>query len=105
MLISNNSSPRNSIAEQPIEDEKTSYDEQQITAEEIPTRKDIIDYVEGEPLYEQDEHRVKIMELITKYVKDVKKKKILDILDNHAFEDEDSVEDAVFLMSEILYSK
>eukprot|EP00092_Neocalanus_flemingeri_P001459 GFUD01001557.1.p1 GENE.GFUD01001557.1~~GFUD01001557.1.p1 ORF type:complete len:483 (-),score=172.49 GFUD01001557.1:107-1555(-) len=107
LFNSKSPSPTSSIADQPIEDDKTSGDEneQLIKKEEFPTRKDIVECLEGETLYEQEEHRVKIMELIRNYVKDVKKNKILDILDNHVFEDEDSMEDAVFLMSEILYSK
>merc|ERR1719419_518798 len=73
--------------------------------EDFPSRNAILTYINSEKLYEYEDHRVKILKMITKYIRDIKKQKILDILDNHAFDDEDSVEDAVFLMSEVLYSK
>jgi len=85
--------------------QKENEPEAEKNKEGSPERKDIIEYIREEPLYDDDEHRYNLMELITNYAKDIKRKKILEILDNSTFDDEDSVEDAVFLMSEILYSK
>jgi len=103
--FSNNSSNRNSIADQKYKEDEYSEEGSKLTEEEAPTRNEIIDYISKEPLYDEEEHRVNIMDLITDYVKNIKRMQILEIYDNHVFEDEDSIEDAVFRMSEILYTK
>ena len=50
------------------------------------TKEQIIDFIEQEPLFDHQEHRMQIMDVIRNYVKEARRKEILVILDNRVFD-------------------
>ena len=65
---------------------------------EEPSRSSIIDYIEHCSLFKDEYHTRALIGQIREYINNVKKKTILDIVDQ-----EEDVEDAIFLISEVLY--
>ena len=75
--------------------------------EEYPSRKDITHFIRNASVFEDDNHQTAILHIVRNYIKDVKKKSVMKILDDYMKGDEDSddAEDAIFLISEILSKK
>lgn len=63
-----------------------------------PSRSSIIDYIEQCSLFKDEYHTRALIGQIREYINNVKKKTILDIVDQ-----QEDVEDAIFLISEVLY--
>jgi len=76
---------------------------------EFPERNDISAYVSNCKLFDDSYHSSTLLKMIKSYVIDAKKSKILNILDSFLTEPEtedgSDVEDALFLISEVLYGK
>ena len=75
--------------------------------EEYPSRKEIAEFIRNASVFEDDNHQAAIFRVVRDYIKDVKKKSVMNILDNYLTGDEDSddAEDAIFLISEVLSKK
>ena len=71
----------------------------------VKTTDQIIDFIEHEPLFDQQEHRVEVMSIIKNYVKEARRKEILAILDSSVFDEEDNVEEVTKLMNKFVAVK
>ena len=83
---------------------KTSY-VKEVNNKNVPSKDDIIALVENDYIFDSKEHRREIMNLITNYVKDIKNKQVLEILDHKVFEDEDNIDEVVKMMNEFIQEK
>eukprot|EP00092_Neocalanus_flemingeri_P014407 GFUD01015541.1.p1 GENE.GFUD01015541.1~~GFUD01015541.1.p1 ORF type:complete len:313 (+),score=98.07 GFUD01015541.1:52-990(+) len=77
----------------------------EVNNKNIPSKDDIIAFVENETMFDSQEHRREIMNLMTKYAKDARKKEVLEILDHKVFEEEDSIDEVVKMMNEFIQQK
>ena len=69
------------------------------------TKEQIIDFIEQEPLFDHQEHRMQIMDVIRNYVKEARRKEILVILDNRVFDEEGNVEEVAAIMNKFVRVK
>ena len=69
------------------------------------TKEQIIDFIEQEPLFDHQEHRMQIMDVIRNYVKEARRKEILVILDNRVFDEEGNVEEVAAIMNKFVKVK
>ena len=74
-----------------------------VDREEFPRREDIAKFISSCSLYEEESHSANLMDIVKCYVKSARKAKIMKILDEYFSEEEDNAEDAIFLISEVLY--
>ena len=74
-----------------------------VDCEEFPRREDIAKFIRSCSLYEEESHTANLMDIVKCYVKSARKAKIMKILDEYFSEEEDNAEDAIFLISEVLY--
>ena len=74
-----------------------------VDCEEFPRREDIARFIRSCSLYEEESHTANLMDIVKCYVKSARKAKIMKILDEYFSEEEDNAEDAIFLISEVLY--
>ena len=74
-----------------------------VDREEFPRREDIAKFIRSCSLYEEESHTANLMDIVKCYVKSARKAKIMKILDEYFSEEEDNAEDAIFLISEVLY--
>ena len=81
------------------------HEEEEKDADSYPSRQLITNFMRDCSLFQEDEHRQELMNIVKSYIKQVKKKSIMDIIDTILSEDEDTAEDAIFLISEVLYGK
>ena len=51
----------------------------------VPTKDDVVAFVENETIFDSQEHRKVILELVTNYTNDVRKKQLLSILEHPVF--------------------
>ena len=54
----------------------------------VKTTDQIIDFIEHEPLFDHQEHRLEVMNIIKNYVKEARRKEILAVLDSSVFDEE-----------------
>ena len=78
--------------------QETLGDEDVEAREQEPSRSSIINYILSTSLFNTSSHTLVMMNLVTEYINNVKKRKVLEILD----QDQDT-EDKIFLISEVLY--
>ena len=71
----------------------------------VKTTDQIIDFIEHEPLFDQQEHRLEVMNIIKNYVKETRRKEILAILDSSVFDEEDNVEEVTRMMNNFVAVK
>ena len=71
----------------------------------VKTTDQIIDFIEHEPLFDHQEHRMQIMDVIRNYVKEARRKEILVILDNRVFDEEGNVEEVAAIMNKFVRVK
>ena len=83
---------------------KTSY-VKEVNNKNVPSKDDIIALVENDYIFDSKEHRREIMNLMSNYVKEIKNKQVLEILDHKVFEDENNVDDVVKMMNEFIRLK
>ena len=77
-----------------------------VESEEFPRREDISEFIRSCSLYEEESHSANLMDIVKCYVKSVRKARIMKILDQYFYEEEeDNAEDAIFLISEVLYGE
>ena len=76
-----------------------------MSSKDIPSKDDVIAYVENETLFDSQEHRRVIMELVTNYTKDVRKKQLLAIIGHQVFEDTACLEEVVGMLQEFVKNK
>ena len=79
--------------------------ENTIELNDYPSRQLVTTFLRECSLFEEDEHRQELMNMVKSYIKKIKKEKILGIVEKILSEEEDNTEDAVFLISEVLYGK
>ena len=77
----------------------------EVNVKNKPSRDDIIAFIETEVIFDSQEHRREVLTLITKYAKDARKKLVMDILDDKVFEEDDSIEEVVKMMKELISLK
>ena len=71
----------------------------------MPSKDDIVMFVENEPIFDILQHRKEIMELVTHYARDVRKKKLMSILEHPVFEDTSNLEEVVDLLQDFVKTK
>ena len=74
-------------------------------SDHYPSRRIITNFVRECTIFEEDVHRQELMHIVKSYIKKVKKDKIIDIIDTILSEEESNTEDAIFLISEVLYGE
>ena len=77
----------------------------QMSDKTVPTKDDVICFVENESIFDSYEHRKEILELVTNYTKEVRKKQLLDILEHPVFEDTSVLQDAIGLLQDFVKNK
>jgi len=77
----------------------------QMSDKTVPTKDDVICFVENESIFDSYEHRKEILELVTNYTKEVRKKQLLDILEHPVFEDTYVLQDAIGLLQDFVKNK
>jgi len=103
-LLGSSSEKESFDAEDESDVPRTDSEKSSADGENYPTWKNIQMYFQREHLLSQEEHRYEVFKIMKDYVRTIKRNKVLEILDDHVFEDEDSLEDAVFLVSEIIFN-
>jgi len=71
----------------------------------IPTKDDVVSFVENESIFDSLEHRKEILELVTNYTKEVRKKELLELLEHPVFEDTSVLQDAIELLQDFVKNK
>ena len=71
----------------------------------VPSKDDVVAFVENESIFDSLEHRKEILELVTNYTKEVRKKQLLDILEHPVFDDSAVLQDAVELLQDFVKNK
>ena len=71
----------------------------------VKTTDQIIDFIENEPLFDQQEHRLEVMNIIKNYVKEARRKEILAVLDSSVFDEEDNVEEVARMINNFVAVK
>jgi hypothetical protein len=77
----------------------------QMSDKAVPTKDDVVAFVENETIFDSQEHRKVILELVTNYTKDVRKKQLLSILEHPVFEDTACLEEVVGLLQDFVRNK
>jgi len=77
----------------------------QMSDKRVPTKDDVVAFVENETIFDSQEHRKVILELVTNYTKDVRKKQLLSILEHPVFEDAACLEEVVGLLQDFVRNK
>ena len=93
------------VAENHLDEHGTNFEEEEKESDDSPRRQLLTNFIQKSPLFKQDGHRQELMHIVKSYIKKVKKDRIMDILDTFLSEEEDNAEDAIFLISEVLYGK
>ena len=94
--------PRN---EDDSEDQDHGALKEERESDHYPSRKIITNFVRECTIFQEDLHRQNLMHIVKSYIKKVKKEKIIDIIDTILSEEEANTEDAIFLISEVLYGE
>jgi len=71
----------------------------------VKTTDQIIDFIEHEPLFDHQEHRLEVMNIIKNYVKEARRKEILAVLDSSVFDEEDNVEEVARMINNFVAVK
>ena len=87
------------------DDGENYHEDKEKDVDNYPSRQLIANFTRDCSLFQEDEHRQELMNIVKSYIKKVKKESIMDIIDTILSEDEDTAEDAIFLISEVLYGK
>jgi len=77
----------------------------QMSDKSVPTKEDVVSFVENETIFDSQEHRKVILELVTNYTKEVRKKQLLDILEHPVFEEPACLQDAIGLLQDFVKNK
>lgn len=77
----------------------------QVSDRNIPSKDDIVALVENETIFDSLQHRKEIMEMVTNYSKDVRKKQLMSILEHPIFEETSNLEEAVDLLQDFVKMK
>ena len=94
--------PRN---EDDSEDQDHGALKEERESDHYPSRNIITNFVRECTIFQEDAHRQKLMHIVKLYIKKVKKEKITNIIDTILSEEEGNIEDAIFLISEVLYGE
>ena len=70
-----------------------------------PSREDIITFIEQDEVFNSQLHRTELMNLVFNYSRDVRKRQILDMLDDELFEDENVMKEVENMIKEFLRVK
>ena len=98
--------PRNDDDEESHqEDDAFEEGEKEREVDNYPSRELITNFMQGCSLFQEDEHRQELMSIVKSYIRKVKKETIMDIIDTILSDNEENAEDAIFLISEVLYGK
>ena len=87
------------------EDDELEEEEEREVDDHYPSREIITNFMRDCSLFQEEEHRQELMNIVKSYIRKVKKETIMDIIDTILSEDEENAEDAIFLISEVLYGK
>ena len=71
----------------------------------IKEKNDVVDLIQGETLFDDPHHRAELTKLIRGYIRENRKKSLLDIIDDDVFDDEDNLEEAVEMMKNLIREK
>ena len=69
------------------------------------SKEQFIEYIEQEPLFDHKEHRQEVMSMIRNYVKEVRRKEILAILDHSVFDEDSNIEEVAKIMNNYIQVK
>lgn len=69
------------------------------------SKEQLIEYIEQEPLFDQKEHRQEVLSIIKNYVKEVRRKEILHILDHSVFDEDNNIDEIAKIMDNYIQMK
>ena len=75
------------------------------TRTSVPSKEDVICLVETESLFDSEEHRRAILDLVTSYAKNVRKEQILTILNHEIFDNVTNLEEVALILNEFVAAK
>ena len=85
---------------------KTStFVKKQVTDRQVPTKDDVIAFVENDAIFNSIEHRREIMNLVENYTKQARRKQLMEILEHPVFEDTSCLTEVVGLLQEFVTNK
>ena len=61
--------------------------------------------IETEAIFESEEHRKAILDMVTGYARNVRRAQILEMLDHQVFEDVNNLEEVITMLTEYVRSK
>ena len=75
------------------------------TRTSVPSKEDVICLVETESLFDSEEHRRAILDLVTSYARNVRKEQILTILNHEIFDNVTNLEEVALILNEFVAAK
>jgi len=72
---------------------------------EVPSKEDVIYLVETEAIFDSQEHRKAILDLVSNYAKNARKNQILEMLDHEIFENMDNLEELITVLNDFVAAK
>ena len=75
------------------------------TRTSLPSKEDVICLVETESLFDSEEHRRAILDLVTSYARNVRKEQILTILNHEIFDNVTNLEEVALILNEFVAAK
>ena len=73
--------------------------------EKLPTKKDFINLMETEAIFDSSKHRKAILDMVTEYARNVRRSQILEILDHEVLDDVGNLEEVMRMLSEFVRCK
>ena len=71
----------------------------------VPSKEDVICLVETESLFDSEEHRRAILDLVTSYARNVRKEQILTILNHDIFDNVTNLEEVALILNDFVAAK
>ena len=75
------------------------------TRTSVPSKEDVICLVETESLFDSEEHRRAILDLVTSYARNVRKEQILTILNHEIFDNVTNLEEVALILNDFVAAK
>ena len=69
------------------------------------SREDMISLIETEELFDLEEHRVEMMNIMITFIKDTRRKKLMEVLENKIFLDAAAFDEALTILTEFVRVK
>ena len=75
------------------------------TRTSVPSKEDVICLVETESIFDSEDHRRAILDLVTSYARNVRKEQILSILNHQIFDNVTNLEEVALILNDFVAAK